>query len=244
MLPLVIRELESVARAAGWTDAELGHQLGFHSRSWLSNLRAGRPLSTLAISRIACGFTEQPRVQELLWHYLKVEFPKTNLGSPSEMRLVGTLPPRAQRLLRDYVEHFPFEHLAGRGLWLESRVPSRLANAARFLLTANERRGIAVLRLLPGAAAPSRHDVLATHLLIVEHFDEASKAIHALVNERLLIRRPIIVTTPTREKRVASPVHRRGLFAVVDRVSLDAAETPQPSPAARPILLPPGAFES
>jgi len=227
MLPLVIRELESVARAADWSAAVLGERLGF-GRSWLSNLRSGRPLSTLALSRISTGFGDRPRVRDLVWHYLTVELPHSAEGTPSEARLLAQLPPAAQRTLQDYVTHFPFEHLAGRGLLLVSRVPRRLSEAARYLVAANEARGVSVLRLLPRAEGADRHSVLATHLLLVERFDEATPAVRDLVYERLLIHRPVVATVTGAHPSSDAPDLRRALRGATDRVSLDTSTSASP----------------
>jgi len=199
MKPLLLHELELRARAKGWSLAEISQRLGFKPK-WYFEARAGRViLTTLALSRILRQSPGDPRIRQLLEHYLTVEFPEAIQDTPTDAVLLDTLSSPAQATLRTYLAHFAYEHLEGRGLWCVSPDPGRLAAAVRYLVAGGERDLRTFVRVLPNETPTDPHALLAAQLVLFERLDRASPTILESLRQRLAIRLPVVVTSLQRD---------------------------------------------
>lgn len=215
--PLLIRELDRIARDRGWSSAKLASFLGV-DETLLAHIRAGRKrCSTETLSRIAVRFGDSSVVRNLVWHYLAVEHPEKNAADPIGDRsplpqVASELPATARKALRAYVVGFFRAYYEGRGLVVVSAAAKTLGHATSFLVSEFARRGVPVMTLNGSARITSTEGraALAARLVIVERIERASESCLALLSSRASLTRPFVLTST-----VAAPISDPHLARIV-----------------------------
>lgn len=198
---LVIREVEQLARRAKWRTCDLAESLGV-SVAMLNRLRAGTHApSREVLGAILRSFGTNAHVRELVLHFLEHELARdrhARLDAPrDEEDVLATLDPATRAAVRGFVREFLRRSLtSGAGLRLVLDHPNALRAAVSYVQTALDGQGISSVVLAGNATvtASLHAAALAAPLLIVERADFASAKVHALIEERARIRKPVFTT--------------------------------------------------
>jgi len=171
----------------------------------LNRLRAGTHApSRDVLGAILRAFGEQPRVRELVLHFLEHELPLAHVGRldtaprPARTTLddLADLPDAAHRAVRTFVAQFLRRSLTtGRGLAVIADA-AMLRRITAYVRTALDAQGVGVIAV-PGNATMSaslRDAAAAAPLVLVERADFASDDVRALLATRAAVRKPVMVT--------------------------------------------------
>ncbi|HXI12036.1 MAG TPA: hypothetical protein VNM92_05255 [Thermoanaerobaculia bacterium] len=201
-VPLLIRELDRLARERKWSDAELASQLRVH-HSLLTHMRGGRRRFTVdTLSRIALLFGESATVRDLVWHYLAIEIPERHSSDPQGDRALtnaDAVPTQVQKEIRAYLIGFLRAFYEGKGLLLVADADHiAVLNASVAFLDAEcaERRIQAVRiradRPLRGTESKS---LCEARLVIVERAEFACTSVREVIAARLALVRPLVLSS-------------------------------------------------
>jgi transcriptional regulator with XRE-family HTH domain len=199
--PLLIHELDRLARERGWTIPQLAGQLGVSPKSFY-NLRLGHSTVSLdVLSRVAVLFGESRTMRELVLHYLRVEYPA--LGRAGRAHAAGraaalhVLPSHTRWRVASWVAQVPLGEGARKGLYLQSGSAVALSATARFIQRELERLRCSVVVLNANARISRSHAEAAeaATVLIVERVEHASDAVAALILRRHEAQRLTVVTS-------------------------------------------------
>jgi hypothetical protein len=240
--PLLIPELERLARERRWTIAELSERLGISPKSFY-NLRLGHSTLSLDIlSRITVLFGGSRTVRELVLHYLRDEYPslgragRAHLGSPSA--LPARIPSHTRWRIAAWVAEMPRSDVARKGLYLHCSDAALLTAAARFVQRELDRLRCSVVMLDANARLTASHAKTAEEatVLIVERVDHASEVVAAIILRRHEALRPTVVTSCGAREDLRDRHVVRVVRAAMQLLSLDtqtrrakqAANSPTP----------------
>lgn len=197
--PLLIRELERIARDRGWSTAHLAEQLGLSEKSFY-NLRIGiNTVSMATLSRIDCVFGKERTIHGLIHHYLTREYPalgRERAGlRPAD--LPASIPYKARWQILAWLRAIPANESPRRSLFLMSADTAALAATARFLAEAARAAhlGVAILRADQRLTVSEAKDAAGVDLLIVERADHAREDVIAVLDRRGNAFRPTLVTS-------------------------------------------------
>ena len=200
--PLLVHELERLARERVWTIAELSERLGISPKSFY-NLRLGHStLSLDTLSRIAVLFGASRTVRELVIHYLRDEYP--SLGRRGRARMAGgssalssLIPSHARWRVAAWIAQIPRSDRVRKGLYLHCEDAALLTATARFMQRELERLRCSVVVLDANARLTASHAKTAEEamVLIVERVDYASESVAAIILRRHEAMRLTVVTS-------------------------------------------------
>jgi DNA-binding Xre family transcriptional regulator len=201
-IPLLIRELDRIARERGWGDPELAAQLGVH-HSLLTHLRGGRRRFTVdTLSRIAIRFGESRAVRDLVWHYLAIEIPERHTSDPLAERgsvAAEAVPPDVRKEIRAYLVGFLRAYYEGKGLLLlgDTQHLPALNASLDFLAAECEERKIHAIRIRADRPLrPSERKALYdARLAIVERAEFACDSVREFTAARLALLRPLVLSS-------------------------------------------------
>lgn len=189
--PLLIHELERLARERVWTIAELSERLGISPKSFY-NLRLGHStLSLDTLSRIIVLFGGSRTVRELVLHYLRDEYPALGrrgraraAGGPTE--LSSLIPSHARWRVAAWIAQIPRSDRVRKGLYLHCEDAALLTATARFMQRELERLRCSVVVLDANARLTASHAKAAEDamVLIVERVDYASESVASIILRR------------------------------------------------------------
>ena len=240
--PLLIREIDRIARDANWTTTTLAERIGCHP-TMLMHLRAGRTqFSAELLSRIWVAFP-LPQIDAAINHYVKIELPAildAKREPQARATVLSTLDDRVQQALRAYVRFFARTSVeSGHGLFLVGSDTKRLTLAAAFVAEAIAEQGISVMRMSANTkvTASEERNALGAALLIVERVDFISPTMRDLLLRRADVVKPIVVTSLA-DPGAATDAYLRRVFLSMTKTirvspSVAAAAPSAPIHAAR-----------
>ena len=231
-VPLLIRELDRLARERKWSDAELASQLRVH-HSLLTHLRGGRRRFTVdTLSRIALLFGESPTVRDLVWHYLAIEIPARHSSDPQGDRLVTeaeAVPYEIRKEIRAYLTGFLRAFYEGKGLFFltDARHVAVLNAAVAFVAAECAQRSIQTIRIradrpLRGTESKALCDA---RLVIVERAEFACASVRESMAARLALVRPLVISSTEREVFGDDAVTSRSARALLRTIDVTAKVT-------------------
>jgi transcriptional regulator with XRE-family HTH domain len=141
--PLLVREVERIARDRGWSRRRLARELGIDATT-LSHVRSGRdPISQPLLVQIGMAFGGSPAVQSLILHYLLIEAPprlvKRRKGATAAAFAV--VPYKVRWRIRRWLAQLDGTEKPQRGLFLTGTDASLLSAAARFAIHEADQQG-------------------------------------------------------------------------------------------------------
>jgi transcriptional regulator with XRE-family HTH domain len=228
--PLLIREIERLAKERGWSTAATAQQLGLSDTAF-RNVRLGHRIVSLGLlSKIAETFKTRA-VKELVIHYLTNEYPTYRRSRHGARAVIATLPasttPFARWQIAEWLAQLPSTEGVRRGLFLTADDASLLGATARHIAAEIHRAGIAAFTLAANArvSASMRETALETAVLIVERLDHVSDAVAGIIEERGNAFRPVIATSLTERDALTDPILVRTLRATTTAVALTPSST-------------------
>ncbi len=226
--PLLIPELERLARERHWTIAELSERLGISPKSFY-NLRLGHStLSLDTLSRIMVLFGGSRTVRELVLHYLRDEYPA--LGRAGRARRAGgpsalpaRIPSHTRWRVAAWVAQMPRSDVGRKGLYLHCSDAALLTATARFVQRELERLRCSVIMLDAHARLTASHAKAAEEatVLIVERVDHVSDGVAAIILRRHASLRPTVVTSCATRESLRDPHLLRVVRSSMQQLSLD-----------------------
>lgn len=202
-VPLLVREVDRIARERGWSRDRLAHELGVDA-STLAHVRSGRdPLSQPLLIAIGGAFGGSTAIQQLILHYILIEAPsrfaKRLTGATSAAFVV--VPYKVRWRIRRWLTHLDSTDTPQRGLFLTGSDPATLTAAAKFAAhELGQQRRTVVLTVRGNERVDRAHAARAVEasLLIIERVEFASESVTQLIHARSDALRPMIVTSRQR----------------------------------------------
>jgi hypothetical protein len=188
--PILINELERIARERGWSNTMLAERIGVSVKSFY-NLRLGHsPLSLATLSRIYVEFGARRTVRELVGHFHATEDPASGRDAQARAAVPADLPEEIPYMKRWRLAMWAAQLSQGdgarRGLFVVSTDPHLLSAVVRFLQRETERARISISVVTASArlSASQAKAALDAELLIVERIDHVSVDVAALIEQR------------------------------------------------------------
>lgn len=188
--PLLINELERIARERGWSNAVLAERIGVSVKSFY-NLRLGHsPLSLATLSRIHVEFGARRTVRELVSHFLATEYPASGRDPQARVAVPTDLPEEIPYMKRWRLAMWAAQMSQGdgarRGLYVVSTHTDLLSAVVRFLQREAERSRSRTALIAASTRLPVSHAAAAVgaDLLIIERVDHIIPDIAALLEQR------------------------------------------------------------
>lgn len=228
--PLLIREIERLAKERGWSTAETARQVGLSDNAF-RNVRLGHRIVSLGLlSNIAETFKTRA-VKELVIHYLTNEYPTYRRSRHGARAVIAALPaavaPFARWQIAEWIAQLPSTDGVRRGLFLATEDASLLGATARHIAAELRRARIAAFTLPANArvSASMRTTALETAVLVVERLDHVSDAVARIIEERGNAFRPVVATSLRAREALSDPVLVRTLRATTTAVALTPPST-------------------
>jgi len=248
--PLLIAELERIARDRHWSVADLAARLEVSPKT-LYNLRLGHTtLSLDLLSRIIVEFRAYPAIRELAIHFLGDEYPalgrpghgrKTPGGGPAA--LPHAVPYRDRWRISAWATRVTRTGGVGKGLFIHGRDTAHLRAATRFLMQTFERSSTPTVLLAANAHLTSSQAkaALAAPALLIERVDHVGADVARLLGERGDRLLATVVTSCVGREEIGDPHLVRLFRASMQVITLDgpAPATPTPQQASLPTSSPP-----
>lgn len=197
--PLLVREVERVARERGWSRRRLARELGVDATT-LAHVRSGRdPISQPLLVQIGVVFGGSETVRNLILHYVLIEAPKRyarrRRGAPSAA--FAAIPYKVRWRIRRWLEQLDTSEKPQRGLFLTGASPTLLTAAARFAIHEAGQLGRVAVLVRGNDRIATSHAKLAIEasLLVIERTEFASESVKRLIHARSDALRPMIVTS-------------------------------------------------
>jgi transcriptional regulator with XRE-family HTH domain len=225
--PLLIRELERIARERGWSHRRLASELAMDTTT-LSRIRSGRnPLSLGALVQVGVAFGGIPTIRDLMLHYLLIEAPRQQLprrAAPTPS-VYHRLPYLTRWRIRRHLAQQRLQDTPPRGLLLVCDDPALLATAARFVAhTFAEQDAPAVISLRANEKLDRSRLEAATNaaLLIIERVEFASATVKTLIHARSDALRPMVITSSKGYESLPDPYLARVFRAWTETITVPA----------------------
>jgi hypothetical protein len=224
--PLLIREVERLAKERGWSTAQLAKQLNLSGKAFRNVCVGHRILSLGLLANIIDVFGKVRSVRELAIHYLANEYKTYRRSRRDTYGVIAAIPASASTFRRwqiaEWVVQIPTADGVRRGLFLTSSDTALLRRTVRALGKELCRAGVSVMTLQAHAQVKSSERTLAveTGVLIVERLDRASEAIARIIEERGNAFRPVVVTSMGERDAIPDMVLVRTLRAITTTVTL------------------------
>ncbi|HEY0161033.1 MAG TPA: helix-turn-helix transcriptional regulator [Thermoanaerobaculia bacterium] len=197
--PLLVREVERIARERGWSRRRLARELGIDATT-LSHLRSGRdPISQPILVQIGMAFGGSPTVQSLILHYLLIEAPprlvKRRKGATTAA--FAGVPYKVRWRIRRWLAQLDGTDKPQRGLFLTGADAGLLSAAARFAVHEADQQGRAHVLISASDRISTTHAKAATEagVLVLERVEFASESVARLIHGRSDALRPMIATS-------------------------------------------------
>lgn len=237
-IPLLITELERLARERELTVATLCERLGVSTKTYYA-LRAGdTSLSLDFLARVVREFESYQRVRDLALYYLAREYhekarPGRGRLTPGDgpRALPHEIPYRDRWRISAWVAHASQSTTLQRGLYLSASSPALLSAAAKFVRTTLERRRVVPVVLAGNARLTASHADAArsAQVLVIERVDHASTDVSRVLIERSDALRTTVVTSCVDREKISDPHLVRVFRASMQAISLDASKEKPPS---------------
>jgi len=229
--PLLVREVERIARERGWSHSRLARELGVDPTT-LSRVRTGRgPLSQPLLVRIGAVFTGST-IQKLILHYLLVEAPPWYVTHRKRAEVDGyeEVPYMVRWRIRRWITGLDAASTPQRGIYLTGGDAKLLSAAARFVRVEAEAHGhtAVVLRANDRLSASHAKAALDADLLIVERVEFVSEAVTRLIEGRSAALKPMVVTGSHDREQLADPYLVRVFRAWTETITVSQTRNRQP----------------
>jgi hypothetical protein len=224
--PLLIREVERLAKERGWSTAQLAKHLDLSAKALRSVCVGHRILSLGLLANIIDVFGKVRSVRELAIHYLANEYKTYRRSRRDTYGVIAAIPASASTFRRwqiaEWVVQIPTADGVRRGLFLTSSDTSLLNRTVRALGQELYRAGVSVMTLQAHGRVTASQRTLAveTGVLIVERLDRGSEAIFRIIEERGNAFRPVVVTSMGERDAIPDMVLVRTLRAITTTVTL------------------------
>ncbi len=241
--PLLIHELERIARERGWSNAVLAERIGVSVKSFY-NLRLGHsPLSLATLSRIHVEFGARRTVRELVSHFLATEYPASGRDPQARVAVPTDLPEEIPYMKRWRLAMWAAQMSQGdgarRGLYVVSTHTDLLSAVVRFLQREAERSRSRTALIAASTRLSASHAAAAVgaDLLILERVDHILPDIAALLEQRRSDL-PTVVTSVLPRHATDDPHLLRifrssmGNFALDPALPVETQDSQTPSTAA------------
>jgi plasmid maintenance system antidote protein VapI len=234
--PLLVREVERVARERAWSRRRLARELGIDATT-LSHVRSGRdPISQPLLVQIGVVFGGSETIRNLILHYVLIEAPKRyarrRRGAPSAA--FAAVPYKVRWRIRRWLEQLDTSEKPQRGLFLTGASATLLTAAARFAVHEAGQLGRVAILVRGNDRIATSHANLAVEasLLVIERAEFASESVTRLIHARSDVLRPMIVTSGCDREELADPQLVRIFRAWTETITV-AAPRPRPSSSPR-----------
>lgn len=188
--PLLINELERIARERGWSNAVLAERIGVSVKSFY-NLRLGHSALSLAtLSRIYVEFGARRTVRELVSHFLATEYPASGRDPQARVAVPTDLPEEIPYMKRWRLAMWAAQMSQGdgarRGLYVVSTHTHLLSAVVHFLQREAERSRSRAGIIAASTRLSMSHAAAAVEadLLIIERVDHIIPDVAALLEQR------------------------------------------------------------
>jgi hypothetical protein len=234
--PLLINELERIARERGWSNAVLAERIGVSVKSFY-NLRLGHSsLSLATLSRIYVEFGARRTVRELVSHFLATEYPASGRDPQVRVAVPTDLPEEIPYMKRWRLAMWAAQMSQGdgarRGLYVVSTRTHLLSAVVRFLQREAERSRSRAAMIAASTRLSASHAAAAVtaDVLIIERVDHINPDVASLLEQRRGDL-PTVVTSVLPRDAIGDPHLLRLFRSSMANFALDAAppvETQEP----------------
>lgn len=230
--PLLIREIERLAKERGWSTAQIAKHLDLSEKAFRNVCLGHRIVSLGLLSKITELFGKVRSVKELVVHYLVNEYPTYRPSRRHVQGVIAAIPESASYFPRwqiaEWVVRLQAADGVRRGLYLMSSDTSLLSGTVRALTQELFRADVRMLTLQAHArlSASERTLAIAADVLIVERLDHVSDAIARIIAERADTLRPVVVTSTCDREAIPDPILARTLRAITTTVTLTPPTAP------------------
>lgn len=225
--PLLVREVERVARERGWSRRRLARELGIDATT-LSHVRSGQnPISQALLVQIGVAFGGSETIRSLILHYVLIEAPRRyarrRRGAPSAA--FTAVPYKVRWRIRRWLEQLDESEKPQRGLFLTGAAPTLLTAAARFAVDEAGQLGRVAILVRGNDRIATSHATLAVeaNLLVIERAEFASESVTRLIHARSDALRPMIVTSCRDREALADKQLVRVFRAWTETITVAAA---------------------
>jgi hypothetical protein len=234
-IPLLITELERLARDRQLTIAALSDRLGVSPKTFYA-LRAGdNSLSLDFLARVVREFESYQRIRDLALYFLAREYHeqgRTGCGRRMEghgpRALPNSIPYRDRWRISAWVAHAARSTSLRRGLYLSASTPALLSAATQFVRHALEHRKVTPVVLASNARLSASHAdaALRTQVLVVERVEHASEDVARLLVQRADALQTTVVTSCVEREKITNAHLVRIFRASMQAISLDPPSLP------------------
>jgi transcriptional regulator with XRE-family HTH domain len=246
-VPLLIHELERIAKDRHWSVRDLAGRLGISAKT-LYSLRSGdTSLSLDVLARIIRDFDGYESVRRLALFFLAREYHaqgrtghgrKSSSGGPGG--LPSVIPYRDRWRISAWAAQVARSTDIRRGLYLWTANTSLLSAAIRYVEEQVEAHGVAPVMLAANARLTASHTDAAAHahVLLVERVDHVSDAVAALLTRRGDALAATVVTSSVDREHIRDPHLVRLFRASMQAIALERTPKAAPPPHAPSRLAP------
>ncbi|HKO58903.1 MAG TPA: hypothetical protein VJ276_23755 [Thermoanaerobaculia bacterium] len=229
-LPLLITELERLARDRQLTIAELCDRLGMSPKTFYAVRAGDNSLSLDFLARVVREFESYQRIRDLALYFLAREYHekgRPGCGRRTEghgpRALPETIPYRERWRISAWVAHAARSTSLRRGLYISASTPGLLSAATQFVRRALEQRKVTPVFLASNTRLSASHTdaALQTQVLVVERVDHANTDVARLLMQRADALRTTVVTSCVDRERISDPHLVRMFRASMQAISLD-----------------------
>lgn len=227
--PLLVREVERVARERGWSRRRLARELGIDATT-LSHVRSGRdPISQQLLVQIGVALGGSETIRGLILHYLLIEAParyaKRRKGATTAA--FTAVPYKVRWRIRRWLAQLDTTEKPQRGLFLTSGHAALLTAAAKFAVYEAEQQGRTHIVIRANERITTSHAKAALNasLLVIERVEFASESVARLIHARSDALRPMIATSSRHRDALADAHLVRVLRAWTETITVSASRS-------------------
>jgi transcriptional regulator with XRE-family HTH domain len=230
--PLLVREVERIARERGWSRRRLARELGIDATTF-SHVRSGRdPISQPLLVQIGVVFGGSSTIRNLILHYVLIEAPprfaaRRKGATPGAFSAV---PYKVRWRVRRWLAQLNTTESPQRGLYLTGGDAPLLSAAARFAVhEAEQQRTVIVIRANDRLDGSHTKAATEARLLVIERVEFASESVARLIHARSDALRPIIVTSCRDRETLTDPYLVRVFRAWTETITVSAPRAHPPT---------------
>jgi transcriptional regulator with XRE-family HTH domain len=227
--PLLVREVERVARERGWSRRRLARELGIDATT-LSHVRSGRdPISQPLLVQIGVVLGGSETIRSLILHYLLIEAParyaKRRKGATTAA--FTAVPYKVRWRIRRWLAQLDATEKPQRGLFLTSGHAALLTAAAKFAVHEAEQQGRTHIVIRANERITTSHAKAALNasLLVIERVEFASESVARLIHARSDALRPMIATSSRHRDALADAHLVRVFRAWTETITVSASRS-------------------
>lgn len=207
--PLLVREVERLARERGWSRRRLARELGIDATTF-SHVRSGRdPISQPLLVQMGVVFGGSSTIRNLILHYVLIEAPPRYAArrKGATTAAFATVPYKVRWRIRRWLALLDSTDTPQRGLYLTGGDAPLLSAAARFAVHETEQQQRTVIVIRANDRLDGSHARAATEasLLVIERVEFVSESVTRLIDARSDALKPMIVTSSRDREALTDP---------------------------------------